>query len=323
MGSDISPKPLVSVVIPTRLRPELAKAIDSAQRQQDVGTVEIVVVIDAAHAIASPTDHVTEKLNRARVLVLEGGQGAAAARNEGVQMASGEWIAFLDDDDEWNDRHLAAALEEAGRHDMDVLVATRAVQVVEGRPLSVPTPARPKRVDESVGDYLFRRRSPSVGRASLFTSTLVVRRSIALRVPWQHGLRRHQDWGWLLRLEEAGVSTAQASAVTTRIWVGSDSSISASADWESSLDWARRRRSSLSRHAYTDFLVAQSLRYAIQARSWRGVRTVAGEIVHCRALPWPGALLFAVGALVPRRAAFRFLAASRSILRKVGFHASS
>ena len=91
---------LVSVVIPTLDRPKLLlRAIDSVLRQT-YEKIEVIVVVDrpdpdtisAVRAVNDP---------RLQLIVNPQPSTAAGARNAGADHARGEWIAFLDDDDEW------------------------------------------------------------------------------------------------------------------------------------------------------------------------------------------------------------------------------
>jgi glycosyltransferase involved in cell wall biosynthesis len=105
--SETAPRPQVSVIMPTRNRAALlARSIDSvlAQTFRDF---ELIVVNDAS------TDQTRELLAgiadpRLRVLHREQNRGAAAARNAGIAIARGEFLAFQDDDDYW----LAQKLEK-------------------------------------------------------------------------------------------------------------------------------------------------------------------------------------------------------------------
>ena len=54
---------------------------------------------------------------RLRVLALPSSVGGSDARNRGVDAAAGEWIAFLDDDDEWFPGKLQAQLDAVSRID--------------------------------------------------------------------------------------------------------------------------------------------------------------------------------------------------------------
>ena len=95
-------RPLVSVIIPTRNRAGLLlRALESA-RGQDYDDLQIIVVDDAsgdgtreALAALRRKDERITYFSNPRPL---GGMGA---RNAGIMNAKGEYVSFLDDDDEW------------------------------------------------------------------------------------------------------------------------------------------------------------------------------------------------------------------------------
>lgn len=93
---------LVSVVIPTHFRADrLKKAIESVVNQS-YKELEIIIVSDGE-------DPETEKIvrdaqsqdNRIKYYSYTPSKGGNHARNVGIQNSSGEYIAFLDDDDVW------------------------------------------------------------------------------------------------------------------------------------------------------------------------------------------------------------------------------
>ncbi|MFC7725616.1 glycosyltransferase family 2 protein [Nocardioides sp. GCM10028917] len=308
-GSGVDqPAPLVTVVIPTVGRPELLRAIRSAAAQEDV-SVDIVVVVDKAEAEVELPDDI--HLEAQRVLWTGGGRGGSAARNAGVHASTAPWVAFLDDDDEWLPGKLASQIALAstiGRP--HVVVAGRHLQVdAAGATESRPLPTRLIRPGQTVSDYLFRRRRPAGGRASMYTSSLLCDRSLAESVAWDESLRRHQDWDWLVRAQARGdVGFAQVRDPVVRIQTGSSGSISAGKSWGDSLAWATRVLLPLAPAQVTaDFLAAQTLRYAVAARSFRGVREVVAAIARTRAMPSIGPLLIACGGLLPRRTVERIM----------------
>ena len=109
--------PTVSVVIPTASRPQwLARAIRSAFDAAPDGRVEVIVVPNGPHAGWQSV--VAEFEGDARVLVSPIDMPHAnVARNHGLELARGEFVRFLDDDD-----HL---LPEAAAQ-VDLLRATNA-----------------------------------------------------------------------------------------------------------------------------------------------------------------------------------------------------
>jgi glycosyltransferase involved in cell wall biosynthesis len=89
----------ISVIIPTHSRPHLlSRAVKSASRAGR--NVEIVVIDDASRdETACVCRELQQEYSNLRVVRLERNQGVAGARNVGLLASSGEYIAFLDDDD--------------------------------------------------------------------------------------------------------------------------------------------------------------------------------------------------------------------------------
>jgi glycosyltransferase involved in cell wall biosynthesis len=97
--SDKVMNPKVSVVIPTYNRAaKVLKGIESVLTQT-FSDLEVIVVDDGS---ADDSGNLIAKTfgNRVRYY-FQANQGASAARNKGIAEAQGEWIAFLDSDDEW------------------------------------------------------------------------------------------------------------------------------------------------------------------------------------------------------------------------------
>jgi len=93
-------EPLVSVVIPTRNRPHLVTRAVHSALTQSLHKIEVIVVIDGPD---ESTLHILDQIDdpRLKVSMLPQHLGLSDARNTGVREARSQWIAFLDDDDEW------------------------------------------------------------------------------------------------------------------------------------------------------------------------------------------------------------------------------
>lgn len=108
---------LVSIIIPTYNRARLIeRAIDSIENQ-GFSDYELLIVDDRS------TDNSKEiiesriaKNPRIRYLYNERLKGCSGARNFGMDQAKGEFIAFLDSDDEWADGHLATGIQALQEH---------------------------------------------------------------------------------------------------------------------------------------------------------------------------------------------------------------
>ena len=104
------PSPAFSVVIPTRGRPGFLSRAIASVRRQSVRDLELVVVDDGPGEGDGLRD-VPEM--RGAVVLRTGGAGQVPARNLGVAQARGGAIAFLDDDDWWDDADHLARLRQA------------------------------------------------------------------------------------------------------------------------------------------------------------------------------------------------------------------
>jgi glycosyltransferase involved in cell wall biosynthesis len=92
--------PTVSVIIPTCNRAEMLRRAITSVLAQTWKDFEVIVVSDGS---TDHTEKAVEAFNDSRISFLkhETSRGASAARNTGMRLAKGKYIAFLDDDDEW------------------------------------------------------------------------------------------------------------------------------------------------------------------------------------------------------------------------------
>lgn len=108
--------PAVSVVISTRDRPQLLRrAIRGIITQEYRGDLEIIVVFDQSEPDESLVRD--DPHRRVRVTRNERTPGLAGGRNTGIVAATGDLIAFCDDDDEWLPGKLAAQVIALDDHD--------------------------------------------------------------------------------------------------------------------------------------------------------------------------------------------------------------
>jgi glycosyltransferase involved in cell wall biosynthesis len=153
---------ICSVVVPTYRRPELlGRCLAALDRQTiDAASIEIIVADDAA---SEETREQVARWQRAstvslRYLAVAGRHGPAAARNAGWHAASGEIIAFTDDDTEPDSHWIARGVDGMRRAKLDA---------AWGR-VVVPLPPRPT-------DY--ERDAAGLERAGFVTANCFVRRA--------------------------------------------------------------------------------------------------------------------------------------------------
>jgi glycosyltransferase involved in cell wall biosynthesis len=201
--------PSVSVVIPTRDRPDMVRrAIAAIGAQTYPGTVESVVVFDQSDPLDLPSPD-----GRRPVVALRNHRapGASGARNAGIEAATGHLLAFCDDDDEWLPDKLHRQVVSLAA-DEDAIAVSCAVEVVNGSRVTV---RRPPGVRITHADLLRTR----VTTAHL--STIVAERERAMRwgpfdedLPYSYG----EDFDWLLRATRDGHIRAVGEPLVRLHW---------------------------------------------------------------------------------------------------------
>jgi glycosyltransferase involved in cell wall biosynthesis len=258
---------LVSVVIPTLDRPKLLlRAIDSVLRQTHQ-EIEVIVVADRPDP---DTISAVRALSDSRLQLITNQQRstAAAARNTGVDNATGEWIAFLDDDDEWLPNKLQRQLAFAsGRPPALLSCLSRVVT-------PTATYVLPQVIFDNSGpidEYLFDRRSLFGGLGALQTSGYLLPRALFEKVRF-NAESRHDDWEFALRLsKQAGARVEIVPEVLVVLYREEErpSLTARNASWSASLSWLEGMRPILTRRAYSGFCLSVVGSRAAQERAYK------------------------------------------------------
>jgi glycosyltransferase involved in cell wall biosynthesis len=256
---------LVSVVIPTLRRPKLLlRALDSVFNQT-YEQIEVIVVADGRDD-ETPAVLLAVKDPRLHVILGSRSLTAAGARNDGVGHAKGEWLAFLDDDDEWLPRKLEKQMAlAAGR---GLLLVTCLSKVIT----ATSTFISPDVIYDNtipVDEYLFDRRSLFGGLSLLQTSSYLLPRTLFDRAPFRVD-SEHDDWEFVIRLsKQSGVRIETVPEVLVVLHhpaggTGGDGT------WRARLAWIDRMRPSISPRAYSGFCLGAVGSQAAKERSRAG-----------------------------------------------------
>ena len=103
---------MISVVIPTYNRVKMLERAISSIYKQTLAPAEIIVVDDGSQD--STREMISRKYPQVNY-VKQDRQGVSVARNAGIKIAQGNWIALLDSDDEWLPRKLEEQAHMAKR----------------------------------------------------------------------------------------------------------------------------------------------------------------------------------------------------------------
>lgn len=105
---------MISVVIPTFKRPDLLLRLLKSIASQTLLPDEVIVIDDCSlmdQEYNSVIDEIRYKLPSLEFISLQVNSGAPVARNTGIKLARNDWIALVDDDDEWLPEKLEKQME--------------------------------------------------------------------------------------------------------------------------------------------------------------------------------------------------------------------
>jgi glycosyltransferase involved in cell wall biosynthesis len=114
----------ISCIIPTHARPDLlSESIRSVLDQTVETRLEIIVVDDLGDEATKGvvTAAADDAVIPIRYAIRSGRGSASASRNLGAELAEGEYLAFLDDDDLWDPNFLAEALKLLSARNADMV----------------------------------------------------------------------------------------------------------------------------------------------------------------------------------------------------------
>jgi glycosyltransferase involved in cell wall biosynthesis len=156
---------------------------------------EVIIVDDGS------TDETKQMLlsltdTRIQCIFLRENYGAPRARNVGIEMAKGKYIAFLDSDDSFLPDHLSNALKIL---DLRESVCSYSQVIIDrGNGINYLKPSRACKEDEEVSEYYL------CSQGWVQTSTLVLPASLAKAVKYNEAFRSNNDADFTIRLVNAG-----------------------------------------------------------------------------------------------------------------------
>ena len=187
-------KPIVSVIIPTFNRANLLISAIESVLSQTIKDFELIVVDDAS------TDDTQQKVAaiddpRIRYIVQEKNLGECGTRNTGLDAAQGQYIAFLDSDDEWLPNKLEKQLNVFKTAPDDLGVVYSWLQVIndQGKIIRMRKPD----ISGDVKDYLIYKNL--IGTPS---TVMIKKECIEPGLKFDTNLRCCGDWDMWLRISK-------------------------------------------------------------------------------------------------------------------------
>lgn len=169
-------KALVDIIIPSYNRKTfLKKAIISVQNQT-FKNWNLWVVDDGSTDETSDMVHLFFASDpRIKVISLKSNQGVSQARNKGIEQGAGEWVAFLDSDDEWKKEKLKEQIKYSEKNPDFPLIHCNEIWIKNKKIL------HQKKHHKKQGGRIF---TSSVQLCCISPSAVVLRRSLLNEVGW-------------------------------------------------------------------------------------------------------------------------------------------
>jgi len=196
MPTDTTAPRLISVIVPTRNRPALLREALESIRALESPAYRFEILVGDNGGLPE-TKEITESFGAIHIPVDR--LGAGAGRNAGLEVATGEFITFLDDDDKWLPGHLTPHIAHLDANpEVDAVISQVISSTFEGELVGVPWPRHhPGGADDLLREMLSGY-FPQIG-------TAVCRRRVRDYAGYfDEKLLGGQDLDWLLKVARGG-----------------------------------------------------------------------------------------------------------------------
>lgn len=175
----------VSVIIPTKNREISIRRSLNSVFAQTLKPYEIIVIDDGS------TDKTRAEIEKdfpeVKLLSNPVSRGGAIARNQGADFATGDYLAFLDSDDEWLPMHLVNTIKLIKNTHTDAAFGNFILAKGENENEINFRGKFPQK--QNIGNLIL-----SAKRFDARTSSFVFKREAFLKVKFDENLKKHQDW---------------------------------------------------------------------------------------------------------------------------------
>jgi glycosyltransferase involved in cell wall biosynthesis len=184
--------PLVSVIIPTYNRATLLPRAVESVLSQTFRDFECIIVDDCSDDGMNTHGSVTTAGPALRYVRLPAHCGVSTARNTGVGHSCGQWLAFLDSDDEWHPEKLERQIAWLSRNPGIRIFQTKEFWIRHGKRVNPP------KTHEKPEGYIFEQ---SLKRCMITPSSVMIERGLFSETGgFNESLRACEDYDLWLRI---------------------------------------------------------------------------------------------------------------------------
>lgn len=251
----------ISVVITHFNRIDLLRRAVESVLNQTHAPHEILLIDDCTPGLE--IDAIQARLpcdRRIRIYRTPRNSGAQVARNLGIDLAEGEFIALMDSDDEWIPSKLAMQLLLLQSTNSDLCACDVAIQY-QGQPtqrriLRPRFNGDPIRFIANMGGHMQ-------------TSTLLVRAAVAKTLRFDESVKKYQDWDFVFRFHLNGYRSCYLDNALSVYHFGHADQMTSIPKPDLALSFFQKRRSLLGDDVYFRALVVIVARMYAEIGNWR------------------------------------------------------
>lgn len=175
---------MISVIIPTFNREKTIIRSITSVLNQSYTDIELIVIDDGS---TDCTRELIERINDKRIIyVYQNNSGACVARNKGISLSRGDYIAFHDSDDVWHNKKLEHQINTLIEKEADIVICQSKFITEQGIQVT------PK-LNQS--GFLTKQTMPY----GIGTQTFLMKKEVAQNIKFDSEMLRFQDLEWLIR----------------------------------------------------------------------------------------------------------------------------
>lgn len=187
--------PFFSIVIPIYNGSSTIKSTLNSLTFQEYSSFEVILIDDGSEDIQKTEAIVKQYSQKLDIHLIKhpSNKNGAAARNTGISCAKGQYIAFLDADDQWKPTKLKVIKEEikAQSRNPNELVFFSQIIIKSAKGEAIVPEYFSSAIPMS--EYIFMR------GGVIQTSSIVVSKELAKKIKFDARFKRHQDYDFVLR----------------------------------------------------------------------------------------------------------------------------
>lgn len=182
---------MISVIIPTYNREKTIKRAMDSVLNQTYKNIELIIVDDCS---TDQTERIVKEYKDERVIYykLNKNSGACVARNKGVELSKGKYIAFQDSDDEWKEQKLEKQMRYLEEENADICFCSLNNICLNGVEEIIP---KEKIESEQIKSKILKNNFIS-------TQTIFGKKECFVEEKFDERFPRFQDWDLVIRLSQ-------------------------------------------------------------------------------------------------------------------------